>query len=182
MNSFKKNKGITLIALVITIIVMLILVAVTINIAVNGGLFGYAGKAARKTEEAKNDEKDWANIATGQDYEQLIAKYTTNGTTSYGLSADGKTFIGKKSIGKINEGLEDNHERGNWDASKNGYVFTEGHFVYIENYTNNEEKFGDVYLCWDEEGVIPSERTNTKGWWDVFSTSGEFITSMWKRR
>ena len=76
MNSFKKNKGITLIALVITIIVMLILVAVTINIAVNGGLFDYAGKAARKTEEAKNDEKDWANIATGQEYEQLVAKYT----------------------------------------------------------------------------------------------------------
>ena len=36
----KKNRGITLIALIITIIVMIILVAVTVNIAnENGGLF-----------------------------------------------------------------------------------------------------------------------------------------------
>ena len=55
--SILKNKnGITLIALVITIIVMLILVAVTINIAVNGGLFSYAGKATSDTEKAKQDE------------------------------------------------------------------------------------------------------------------------------
>ena len=38
----KKEKGITLIALIITIIVMLILVAVTISVALNGGLFNNA--------------------------------------------------------------------------------------------------------------------------------------------
>ena len=52
----KKSTGITLIALIITIIVMLILVAVTINMAVNGGLFGYAGNAARDTKTAIQDE------------------------------------------------------------------------------------------------------------------------------
>ena len=51
------KRGITLIALVITIIVMLILVAVTISIAVNGGLFGYAGKATSETKNAIEDEK-----------------------------------------------------------------------------------------------------------------------------
>ena len=51
-----KNKGITLIALIITIIVMLILVAITINMAINGGLFGYAGNAARDTKTAIQDE------------------------------------------------------------------------------------------------------------------------------
>ena len=35
----KNQKGITLIALIITIIVMLILVAVTISVVLNGGLF-----------------------------------------------------------------------------------------------------------------------------------------------
>ena len=54
----EKNSGITLIALIITIIVMLILVAVTINMAVNGGLFGYAGNAARETELAKQEEQN----------------------------------------------------------------------------------------------------------------------------
>ncbi|MGN1351431.1 MAG: hypothetical protein ACI4VE_01370, partial [Clostridia bacterium] len=48
-DKMKSNKGITLIALVITIIVMLILVVVTIRISTNGGLFDYAGKAARET-------------------------------------------------------------------------------------------------------------------------------------
>ena len=46
----KEQKGITLIALIITIIVMLILVAVTINVALNGGLFGKANKSAKDTE------------------------------------------------------------------------------------------------------------------------------------
>ena len=60
MNIKEKNKGITLIALIITIIVMLILVGVTISMAVNGGLFGYAGKAAKDTEEAKKKEEELA--------------------------------------------------------------------------------------------------------------------------
>ena len=71
----KNHNGITLIALVITIIVMLILVSVTISMAVNGGLFGYAGRAARETEEAKQKELDWLNVE-GLSTDQLIAKYT----------------------------------------------------------------------------------------------------------
>ena len=49
----KKQKGITLIALIITIIVMLILVGVTVTVAINGGLFNTAKEAARGTENAK---------------------------------------------------------------------------------------------------------------------------------
>lgn len=54
----KSQKGITLIALVITIIVMLILVAVTITMAVNGGLFDYAKKASQGTNEAMKNEQE----------------------------------------------------------------------------------------------------------------------------
>lgn len=57
----KEQKGITLIALVITIIVMLILVAVTITMAINGGLFEKAGDAAGKTNNALTDEQGIAN-------------------------------------------------------------------------------------------------------------------------
>lgn len=46
----KGQKGITLVALVITIIVMLILVGVTINIAINGGLIEKTREAAYKTD------------------------------------------------------------------------------------------------------------------------------------
>ena len=48
--------GITLIALIITVIVMLILVGVTITVALNGGLFETATKAA--TETKKEAEKE----------------------------------------------------------------------------------------------------------------------------
>ena len=44
----KKNKGITLIALIITIIVMLILVAVSVNILIKSNLIGNAEKAMVK--------------------------------------------------------------------------------------------------------------------------------------
>lgn len=57
MKKIGKNKGITLIALIITIIVMLILVGVTLNVALNGGLFETAKKAARKTEKARINEE-----------------------------------------------------------------------------------------------------------------------------
>ena len=56
MKRDKNQKGITLIALVITIIVMLILVAVTISMAINGGLFEYAKDAATRTEAEKANE------------------------------------------------------------------------------------------------------------------------------
>ena len=52
----KQNKGITLIALIITIIVMMILVAVSVTVALDGGLFGTAKKAASETELKAEEE------------------------------------------------------------------------------------------------------------------------------
>ena len=53
----KNEKGITLIALIITIIVMLILVGVTINIAINGGLFDTARDAGTGMQKAVEEEE-----------------------------------------------------------------------------------------------------------------------------
>ena len=77
------NSGITLIALVITIIVMLILVAVTISIAVNGGLFDYAGNAVKETEKEKQKELELANLAPGMSTDELIAKFTEAGGNGF---------------------------------------------------------------------------------------------------
>lgn len=57
----KEQKGITLVALVITIIVMLILVGVSITVALNGGLFTNAKDAANNTSEARNAELNLSN-------------------------------------------------------------------------------------------------------------------------
>ncbi len=50
------KKGITLIALIITIIVMLILVGVSVSVAINGGLFSTAQMAVEQTEIAREKE------------------------------------------------------------------------------------------------------------------------------
>lgn len=92
----ENKKGITLIALVITIIVMLILVAVTITIAVNGGLFGYAGNAVKDTELAKQKELDWSNIEGGKDYDYLIDKYTKD--SSKDLPAYSTSLLNAKGV------------------------------------------------------------------------------------
>ena len=68
------QRGITLIALVITIIVMLILVAVTITMAINGGLFENAGKATGDTKNAVNAEQELANghiVVDGKEYASI---------------------------------------------------------------------------------------------------------------
>ena len=57
MKKERRNKGITLIALIITIIVMLILVGVTVNVALNGGLFDAAKQAASGMNMAQIREK-----------------------------------------------------------------------------------------------------------------------------
>ena len=60
----KKQKGITLIALIITIIVMLILVVVTVTTAINGGLFESAKTASRKTNKQQILEE--LNVITAE--------------------------------------------------------------------------------------------------------------------
>ena len=65
----KNQKGITLVALVITIIVMLILVAVSVTVAINGGLFTKAKEAGNEWEDKSTQE------AAGN-----IVKVNVNGT------------------------------------------------------------------------------------------------------
>ena len=52
----KESKGITLVALIITIIVMLILVAVSVNVAIKSNLIGTAEKTTAKYEEERQKE------------------------------------------------------------------------------------------------------------------------------
>ena len=69
----KSTKGITLIALIITIIILLILTGVTMNIAVNGGLFNNAQRAVDDTNAKVSSTQDrvddlmdeWDTIESG---------------------------------------------------------------------------------------------------------------------
>lgn len=74
----KDQKGITLVALIITIIVMLILVAVTITVALNGGLFDTARRASKETKAAQ--VKEAITLAKAE----ALASYYENMNTSGG--------------------------------------------------------------------------------------------------
>ena len=54
----KENKGITLVALIITIVVMLILVAVSVNILIKSNLIGITDKTVNKYKTASEDESN----------------------------------------------------------------------------------------------------------------------------
>lgn len=126
MKKNRTQKGITLIALVITIIVMLLLVGVTINMALNGGLFGYAKKATRDTEKQKQAEQDLASgevTVNGKDYasiddylnnksqlpkysEELLDKTTGVLKENARYISDGKTAIIPKGF-KVSEATKE---------------------------------------------------------------------------
>ena len=71
----KTQKGITLIALIITIIVMLILVGVSVSVALNTGLFKTAQGVSKNTQLARNEEIELSNgavnIGDGKTYESI---------------------------------------------------------------------------------------------------------------
>ncbi len=75
-----KEKGITLIALVVTIIILLILAGVTLNMALSGdGLFSRARNAADKYKKAQEDEtKLISEIGKEMNSEYVGAKVTWN--------------------------------------------------------------------------------------------------------
>ena len=84
MQKLKTEKGITLIALVITIIVMLILVGVSVTVALNGGLFTTAKEAAEGTATKRNEELELSSgkvTINGEEYNS-IDEYVNGGSSN----------------------------------------------------------------------------------------------------
>ena len=120
-----KNKGITLIALIITIIILLILVGVSINLAIKGDLFGSAEKAVSGTNDKTAQEQTRVDELMGEldkveeqqrQQEELEksnnlpgtrvtenTKYVSNGKTAW--IPKGFTVSGIKSEQSIDNGL-----------------------------------------------------------------------------
>lgn len=127
----KDQKGITLVALIITIIVMLILVAVTISVALNGGLFDRARSANRLTKQSQIAE------AAAMAKAELLARYYEGTTTADRRKPDKDDDV--KAL--INEylGKSDN------PAASDLYVttVTESNGVYTVTAVNGVEYLAD---------------------------------------
>ena len=73
MKKYKSQRGITLIALVITIIILLILAGISIAALTNQGLFKNAKEAQNATQKAEEEQGKTLN-----EYEDEINKYLEN--------------------------------------------------------------------------------------------------------
>ena len=83
--TLKRNKGITLIALVVTIIVLLILAGISINmLTADNGIIKKALEAKQETEAAQEEENRIL-----KEYEDLMKKYGSGSTGGDGTGGEG---------------------------------------------------------------------------------------------
>ncbi len=122
-----KNKGITLIALVVTIVVLLILAGITISLVFSeNGIIAKAKEAAEKTNQAAINEQEQMN-GLGTTIENML-----NGTGGSGeettppeptLPSDG-SYSDEKGVNTPN--LGEGMTPIKWDETKNDWVETNG--------------------------------------------------------
>ena len=128
----RKDKGITLVALIITIVVMLILVAVSVNILIKSNLIGTAEKTTNKYKMASEEE------ANGGAIEIDGKKY--NSIEDY--------MEGKEKLPDIKAG-----ERATANSNYNGAVIPKGFTV---SGISTEQKVDNGLVIYDiPEGTTP---------------------------
>ena len=166
-----KDKGITLIALVITIIILLILAGISISVLTNQGLFKNAKAAQNATEKAEKEQGQRLN-----EYEDEINKYLNNANEDekIGLITDN---INKELSKTDNTKLKD--EKGNRIVVPAGFKIINGATtvdkgIVIEDVTETATK-GSQFV-WIPVGTITKSdgttATITLGRYDFNSTTG----------
>lgn len=95
----RKNKGITLVALIITIVVMLILIAVSVNVLIKSNLIGTAEKTVEKYNKVAEEEGNGGTIeidgkkyASIEDYMEGNEQYDPDGWIMAWTCADGGSW------------------------------------------------------------------------------------------
>ena len=184
-----KNKGITLVALVITIIILLILAGISISTLTNTGIFQKAKETKQKSENAQKEEKSLLS-----EYEKEIIKQDTNGIWDgnvnkpelmSGMKAANFEFNEEKAEYEINsENIDVNNKKDEWynyDAKKwaNAQTGDGSMWVWIPRYAykvvyndpNDKSKGGkfdivfligttDNYI--DDNGIIQTAQRQTE--------------------
>ena len=120
----KSIKGITLVALVITIVILLILAGISIQAITNTGLFANAKRAVEETKYANAEEK--VKMA-------VMASYDTNGTLS-------KEYL-KDNLNKI-DGINPKVTEVTWDLTVkvDGYEFSITEYGTVTSVGRNNQE------------------------------------------
>ena len=189
----KKQTGITLISLIITIIIMLILVGVSVTIAINGGLFIKVKDAGNRTEEEIEKELallegpieiDGKKYATYEDYIEnkemielpegwTVTETPLEWTKEDGTINDKVTAIKDENnnIVPLPEGYSVSEEEGEYTVSK-GLVITDGENEFVWIPVPEETTFGATYTyeSYSEPKYIKKNDSNTKALYDSQTT------------
>ena len=139
-NILKGNKGITLIALIITIIILLILAGISIQALTSTGLFSNAKDAAEQSRMAQYKEEIWLDVQTWMtDY------YSTNGVEAL------EEYLSKKENYSEVEKLEDGTIQGVYkqylfeiDTKNNITILGKAGFTLTYNLSTSEYTKGPV--------------------------------------
>ena len=165
-----KDKGITLIALVITIIILLILAGISISALTNQGLFKNAKAAQNATEKAEAEQGQRLN-----EYEDEINKYLEN--------EDEHTKAFKEKVGKVlstTDNTEIKDAKNNKIVVPAGFKIIEGATtvdkgIVIEDVTETATK-GSQFVWIPVGTIIKSDGTTatiTLGRYDFDATTGK---------
>ena len=141
----RKNNGITLVALVVTIIILLILAGITISSLTNTGIFEKAKEARDKTAAAAENQAKILN-----EYEDELNKYISWNTKK--LQADGSWNDSKKvNSPQLMEGMTGIY----WDKDGNE----------IEVTANNQDSWYDYNKQEWANAVTKDSNGNVTGYW-----------------
>ena len=172
-----KDKGITLIALVITIIILLILAGISISALTNQGLFKNAKAAQNATEKAEKEQGQRLN-----EYEDEINKYLGNSKDESKDDTKGTTVeeaIKKNGALSTTDNTELKDAKNNKIVVPAGFKIVEGATtvdkgIVIEDVTETATK-GSQFV-WVPVGTITkadgTTTTITLGRYDFNSTTG----------
>ena len=156
-----KDRGITLVALVITIIILLILATISIQSLTNTGLFQKAQEAKEKTQNAEENQAKTLN-----EYEDELNKY---------ISGDVKKPVKKVSdnIGSVLS-TTDNTELE--DAYGNKIVVPAGFKIVSDSTTNNAQTVNQGIVIEDATKTSEGTATSTSGSQFVWIPVGKLYT------
>ena len=141
----KKERGITLVALVITIIILLILATISIQSLTNTGLFKNAQKAKDETQKAAENQAKLLN-----EYEDELNKYISGNEKK--LQADGSWNTSKKvNSPQLMEGMTGIY----WDKDGNE----------IEVTADNQDNWYDYSAQKWANAVTKDSNGNVTGYW-----------------
>lgn len=143
MNKTIQNKGITLVALVITIIILLILAGVSISTLTGNGLFARAQEANEKTKKAQYEE-EISYVIMEEQIERSENEKEESFITSIKLKIDKKDWVSNTLM-----------------YDKDGQEQT-GEYIKLNNQLIIETKDGyEIYVDVDNENNIAKIRTDS---------------------